>query len=33
MQARRKLQPSHLAPQTTITSLKEDGEWVKEQIA
>jgi hypothetical protein len=32
-QARRKLQASNLAPRATVTSLKEDGEWVKEQIA
>jgi len=33
MKARAGLKPENLAPTTTIESLKEDREWVKEQIA
>lgn len=32
MRARSGLQPENLAPRETIESLKEDREWVKEQI-
>jgi len=32
MRARSGLQPENLAPKETIESLKEDREWVKEQI-